>query len=79
MRGNRTQKVNSASYQAFDSFGYPHLATLGISVDWNERYLLRVQGAYKPCFKVREGGCLTSSALSPSAEPRSQGCTNLPA
>ena len=55
MRGNRCQKVHSSSYQAFDSLGYPHLATLGIDVDWNDRYLLRVEGAYKPCFKVRQG------------------------
>ena len=55
MRGNRCQKVHSSSYQAFDSLGYPHLATLGIDVDWNDRYLLRVEGAYKPCFKVSHG------------------------
>eukprot|EP00198_Chlamydomonas_reinhardtii_P004437 XP_001693773.1 predicted protein [Chlamydomonas reinhardtii] len=52
MRGNRTQKVNSAAYQAFDSLTYPYLATLGIDVDWNTRYLLRAEGAYKPRFKL---------------------------
>ncbi|GLI61946.1 hypothetical protein VaNZ11_004507 [Volvox africanus] len=52
MRGNRTQKVNSAAYQAFDSLTYPYLATLGIDVDWNTRVLLRVEGAYKPRFKL---------------------------
>lgn len=52
MRGNRTQKVHSAAYQAFDSPTYPHLATLGIDVDWNRRVLLRVEGAYKPRFKL---------------------------
>lgn len=34
--------------QAFDSPGYPHLATLGVDVEWNERYLLRVEGGYRP-------------------------------
>eukprot|EP00879_Flechtneria_rotunda_P027314 GHRR01029258.1.p1 GENE.GHRR01029258.1~~GHRR01029258.1.p1 ORF type:complete len:383 (+),score=131.02 GHRR01029258.1:795-1943(+) len=48
MRGNRTRKVNSSNYQAFDSPGYPHLAALGVDVDWNERYLLRVEGGYQP-------------------------------
>ena len=48
MRGNRCQKINSSSYQAFDSPGYPHLATLGIDVAWNERALLRGEGAYRP-------------------------------
>ncbi|KAG2500713.1 hypothetical protein HYH03_001478 [Edaphochlamys debaryana] len=52
MRGNRTQKVNSAAYQAFDSLTYPYLATLGIDVDWNTRFLLRVEGAYTPRFKL---------------------------
>ncbi|GLC35534.1 hypothetical protein PLESTB_000197200 [Pleodorina starrii] len=52
MRGNRTQKVNSAAYQAFDSLTYPYLATLGIDVDWNTRVLLRVEGAYNPRFKL---------------------------
>jgi L-asparaginase/Glu-tRNA(Gln) amidotransferase subunit D len=33
MRGNRASKVDSSSYQAFDS-NYPYLATLGIGVDW---------------------------------------------
>lgn len=40
MRGNRTQKVNSTSYQAFDSPTYPALATLGTNVDWDQRFLL---------------------------------------
>ncbi|KXZ49354.1 hypothetical protein GPECTOR_22g948 [Gonium pectorale] len=52
MRGNRTQKVNSAAYQAFDSPTYPYLATLGIDVDWNTRVMLRPQGVYKPRFKL---------------------------
>jgi hypothetical protein len=51
--GNRSQKVNSSSYQAFDSPSYPKLATLGIDVDWNEPFLLRPEGTYKPRFKVR--------------------------
>jgi hypothetical protein len=42
------QKVNSSSYQAFDSPSYPHLATLGIDVAWNTRALLRGEGAYRP-------------------------------
>eukprot|EP00775_Hariotina_reticulata_P006054 gene6054-6292_t len=52
MRGNRSQKVNSSNYQAFDSPGYPHLATLGVEVEWNERYLLKVEGSYRPRFKI---------------------------
>ncbi|KAK9810997.1 hypothetical protein WJX73_004737 [Symbiochloris irregularis] len=52
MRGNRTQKVNSTSYQAFDSPTYPALATLGTNVDWDQRFLLEVQGTYRPRFKL---------------------------
>ncbi len=55
MRGNRAQKVNSSSYQAFDSPSYPKLATLGIDVEWNDNYLLRPEGGYRPRFKVRRG------------------------
>lgn len=36
------RQVNSSSYQAFDSRGYPRLATLGVEVDWNRRFLLQV-------------------------------------
>lgn len=43
----------SAIRQAFDSLGYPPLAVLGISVDWNDRFLLKPEGGYKPRFKVR--------------------------
>lgn len=35
-------------HQAFDSPTYPHLAALGVDVEWNERYLLRVEGGYRP-------------------------------
>ena len=42
MRGNRTQKVDSSAYQAFDSPSYPPLAELGVNVDWAHRYLLQV-------------------------------------
>ncbi|MEW5300639.1 MAG: hypothetical protein WDW36_003554 [Sanguina aurantia] len=52
LRGNRAQKVNTSSYQAFDSLSYPRLATLGIDVDWNERYLLKVEGSYNPQFDL---------------------------
>ncbi|KAK9820275.1 hypothetical protein WJX72_008496 [[Myrmecia] bisecta] len=52
MRGNRTQKVDSSGYQAFDSPTYPLLATMGVDVQWNENYLLKVQGSYRPRFKL---------------------------
>lgn len=42
MRGNRAQKVDSSVYQAFDSPTYPPLASLGVDVDWNKRFLLQV-------------------------------------
>eukprot|EP00803_Ostreobium_quekettii_P004904 evm.model.scf_108.12 EVM.evm.TU.scf_108.12 scf_108:83271-88125(-) len=52
MRGNRTQKVNSSAYQAFESPSYPVLATLGVDVDWDLRYLLKAEGVYRPRFKL---------------------------
>eukprot|EP01026_Neomeris_dumetosa_P010293 TRINITY_DN13836_c0_g1_i11.p1 TRINITY_DN13836_c0_g1~~TRINITY_DN13836_c0_g1_i11.p1 ORF type:complete len:476 (+),score=54.06 TRINITY_DN13836_c0_g1_i11:39-1430(+) len=52
MRGNRAQKVNSSQYAAFDSPSYPHLASLGVDIEWNMRFLLRPEGAYRPRFKL---------------------------
>ncbi|CAK0783848.1 hypothetical protein CVIRNUC_007048 [Coccomyxa viridis] len=52
MRGNRTQKVHSNSYRAFDSINYAPLATLGVDVDWNPGQLLQVNGVYRPRFKL---------------------------
>ena len=42
--GNRVPlaQVHSSSYRAFDSINYPPLATLGVDVDWNLPYLLKV-------------------------------------
>ncbi|EIE25265.1 Asparaginase/glutaminase [Coccomyxa subellipsoidea C-169] len=52
MRGNRAQKVHSSTYRAFDSINYPPLATLGVDVDWNMSYLLKVKGVYRPRFNL---------------------------
>lgn len=52
MRGNRTQKVNSNAYQAFDSPNYPYLAEMGVDISWNTQLLLRHDGVYKPRFKL---------------------------
>ena len=52
LRGNRSQKVNSSAYQAFDSPGYPHLADMGIEVGWNHAALLKDRGTYRPRFRV---------------------------
>ncbi len=35
-------QVHSSTYRAFDSINYPPLATLGVDVDWNMSYLLKV-------------------------------------
>ena len=43
MRGNRAQKVNASNYQAFDSPTYHKLALLGVEVDWQPSYLLKVR------------------------------------
>ncbi|KAL4445421.1 hypothetical protein ABPG77_011246 [Micractinium sp. CCAP 211/92] len=52
MRGNRAQKVNSSAYQAFDSLNYPHLALMGVDVQWNTGALLQVEGVYRPRFEL---------------------------
>ncbi len=35
-------QVHSSTYRAFDSINFPHLATLGVDVDWNHSSLLQV-------------------------------------
>ena len=39
MRGNRTTKINAEKFNAFQSFNYPDLATAGIHIHYNERYI----------------------------------------
>ena len=41
-RGNRTTKVNSEDFEAFDSFNYPLLAEAGIKIKYNTRNILDV-------------------------------------
>ena len=36
-------QVHSSTYRAFDSINYPHLATLGVDVDWNHASLLQAR------------------------------------
>ncbi|KAI8463151.1 MAG: Asparaginase/glutaminase [Monoraphidium minutum] len=68
MRGNRAQKVDSSSYQAFDSPGYPPLATLGIGVDWNHKFLLQSEGSYRPRFKLDPS--VIRIPIVPGSDPR---------
>jgi L-asparaginase len=42
-RGNRTTKVNSEDFEAFDSFNYPLLAEAGIKIKYNTRNILEVK------------------------------------
>jgi len=51
-RGNRAQKQHTATYQAFASPSYPHLAQLGVDVEWNRASLLQVEGVYRPRFAL---------------------------
>lgn len=40
LRGNRSQKLRSSQFAAFESENYPHLAEAGISIEFNESMLL---------------------------------------
>lgn len=49
LRGNRSQKINSTTYQAFDSPSHPPLAILGVDIEWNRNSLLHLEGGvYRP-------------------------------
>jgi len=41
-RGNRTTKVNSQDFEAFDSFNYPLLAEAGVKIKYNIRNILEL-------------------------------------
>ena len=41
LRGNRSQKISSDQFHAFDSPNFPHLATIGIEIELNKRLLLK--------------------------------------
>ncbi|GAX86244.1 hypothetical protein CEUSTIGMA_g13657.t1, partial [Chlamydomonas eustigma] len=43
-------------------------ATLGISIEWNDRYLLRVEGAYKPFLKLDSD--VIRVPIIPGSDPR---------
>lgn len=53
LRGNRTQKVDSSSYQAFASRSYPQLAVLGVDINWKPDKLLQVTPALLLAFDGR--------------------------
>lgn len=68
MRGNRAQKVDASNYQAFDSPTYHKLALLGVEVDWQQQYLLQVQGGYRPRFGLDPA--VMRLPIVPGADPR---------
>lgn len=41
MRGNRTTKINAERFNAFRSFNYPDLATVGITIDYHLQHVRR--------------------------------------
>ena len=40
LRGNRAQKISAQCFNAFDSLNYPHLASIGISIDLHQHLLM---------------------------------------
>lgn len=52
LRGNRSRKVNSSAYAAFDSPAYSPLAVLGVDVDWRKAALLQPDLVYRPRFNL---------------------------
>lgn len=52
LRGNRAQKINSTTYQAFDTPAHPPLALLGVDIEWNRNSLLHPEGVYRPRFNL---------------------------
>jgi len=45
LRGNRSKKISTSSYDAFDSPNFPHLGEIGLKIDLHKNRLLKLQGA----------------------------------
>ena len=41
LRGNRSTKMNSEGFNAFDTFNYPHLADAGVDIRYHDEYILK--------------------------------------
>jgi len=41
LRGNRSTKINSEGFNAFDSFNFPHLADAGVNIVYHDDLILR--------------------------------------
>ncbi|OSX72116.1 hypothetical protein BU14_0465s0007 [Porphyra umbilicalis] len=68
LRGNRSQKVSTTAYRAFDSPSHPPLAVLGVDVEWNEAALFKDPGVYRPRFKLIPK--VLRVPIVPGADPR---------
>lgn len=40
LRGNRSTKINSEGFNAFDSFNYPYLADVGVNISYHDELIL---------------------------------------
>jgi len=69
MRGNRARKIHSSVYNAFDTPNYPHLAKLGVEVEWDHDSLLTAQNdVYQPRFKLNPN--VIRVPIVPGVDPR---------
>lgn len=51
-RANRSMKLASSAYNAFESPTYPRLAEIGSTVEWNDSALLHPVPTYSPRFRL---------------------------
>jgi L-asparaginase len=54
-RGNRVVKWSAEDFQAFQSYNYPHLAEVGVSIKWNAEALLRTTSEPTVFHRALEG------------------------
>lgn len=52
LRANRAVKYSSSAYSAYKSPTYPHLATLGVDIEWDTRALYTCTQVYRPRLKL---------------------------
>ncbi|MFZ4077219.1 MAG: asparaginase [Legionellaceae bacterium] len=64
LRGNRARKVSSSRFDAFDSPNFPHLATLGVQINLNNRLLLPAP-EQSCCYQPMVSQCIGNFRLYP--------------
>ncbi|SOD82194.1 asparaginase [Spirosoma fluviale] len=79
LRGNRSTKRESVQFNAFASENYPHLATAGVSIDYNRMFIRPYQSGQKLSLRTTLDPNITILKLFPGiTQPVVESIVNIP-